>query len=346
MPQTREHFDICRLLRVPAGLIALTKADLVDADTLELARLEVRRVSWPDRFSRRAPVLPVCRERAQGLDDRGSALVRAAHAVTGRSPARSRTAPIDRVFSMKGFGTVVTGTLVSGRIAVDDRLVVAPGERRVKVRGVQVHGAKRPSRRRRAHGRESRRHRRRGNRPRAEPGDRRRLRGDAACRRDRRRASRREAAEARRARAVSSGDRGDPGTRRASDRSPQRRAAGPAPQASARGLGPATGPQLVPSGARGIRSPEARSVRRPRARGSAILRAYSPPVTIAGGHVSDPETPRTAVRRRPSRASVGSRFDPAAEGRPAPEQRADARHGRAMRARPAWRRRRWRPEPA
>jgi len=139
MPQTREHFDICRLLRVPTGLVALTKSDLADADTLELARLEVRELV-AGSFLDGAPIVPVSARTGDGLDAFRQALVEVSRAVQGRAVHGVTRLPIDRVFSMKGFGTVITGTLVSGRIAVDDELAVAPGDRLVKVRGVQVHG--------------------------------------------------------------------------------------------------------------------------------------------------------------------------------------------------------------
>ena len=143
MPQTREHFDICRLLRVPAGLVALTKTDLVDAETLELVRLEVRELV-AGSFLEGAPMVPVSSKTGQGLDEFRAALVQAAASVRGHAAHGVARLPIDRVFSMKGFGTVVTGTLVSGRVSADDDLVIAPGERLVKVRGVQVHGARQP----------------------------------------------------------------------------------------------------------------------------------------------------------------------------------------------------------
>jgi selenocysteine-specific elongation factor len=141
MPQTREHFDICRLLRVPTGIVALTKADLVDADTLELVRLEVRDLV-AGSFLEGAPIVPVSARTGQGLDLLRTALVAHGAAAPGRRADGVARLPIDRVFSMKGFGTVVTGTLVSGTIHADDELLIAPGERRVKVRGVQVHGAR------------------------------------------------------------------------------------------------------------------------------------------------------------------------------------------------------------
>jgi selenocysteine-specific elongation factor len=139
MPQTREHFDICRLLRVPAGFVALTKSDLADADMLELARLEVRELV-AGSFLEGAPIVPVSARTGDGLDAFREALAQVGRTVQRRAVQGVTRLPIDRVFSMKGFGTVVTGTLVSGRIAVDDELAIAPGDRVVKVRGVQVHG--------------------------------------------------------------------------------------------------------------------------------------------------------------------------------------------------------------
>jgi selenocysteine-specific elongation factor len=141
MPQTREHFDICRLLHVPTGLVALTKSDLVDADMLELARLEVCELT-SGSFLQDARIVPVSSKTGDGLDALRDALVEVSAHVPGRSVRSVARLPIDRVFSMKGFGTVVTGTLGAGRIAVDDELVISPGDRRVKVRGVQVHGHK------------------------------------------------------------------------------------------------------------------------------------------------------------------------------------------------------------
>jgi selenocysteine-specific elongation factor len=140
-PQTREHFDICRLLQVRRGLTVLTKSDLVDAETLEVAKLEAEdflRNSFLD--TSKAPIVPVSSLTGAGLDVLRTELAR----IAADSPARDSTAltrlPIDRVFTMKGFGTVVTGTLVSGSIRKDDELELFPARRRVRVRGVQVHG--------------------------------------------------------------------------------------------------------------------------------------------------------------------------------------------------------------
>jgi selenocysteine-specific elongation factor len=139
MPQTREHFDICRLLRIPRGIVVLTKSDLVDEDTRALVREDVRELV-KGTFLEAADVIDVSSTTGQGLETLRAAIAAQA-ARTGRRPVDGAARlPIDRVFSMKGFGTVVTGTLVAGTVRVDDELVVLPRGRKVKVRGVQVHG--------------------------------------------------------------------------------------------------------------------------------------------------------------------------------------------------------------
>jgi selenocysteine-specific elongation factor len=139
MPQTREHFEICRLLGVPAGLIAMTKADLADEDTLELVAMEVRDLV-AGSFLADAPVIAVSARNGDGLAAFREALVAFGRRSRSRSSSGIVRMPIDRAFSVRGFGTVVTGTLLSGRVGVDDELALLPGDRRVKVRGVQVHG--------------------------------------------------------------------------------------------------------------------------------------------------------------------------------------------------------------
>jgi selenocysteine-specific elongation factor len=144
MPQTREHFAICRLLDVRAGVIVLTKSDLVDADTLALTRLEAAELVAGSALAD-APVVVVSAKTGEGLDTLRAALAAVASAMPDRDCAGPPRLPIDRVFSMRGFGTVVTGTLTSGTIRADGELVLLPSGRRVKVRGVQVHGAARPA---------------------------------------------------------------------------------------------------------------------------------------------------------------------------------------------------------
>lgn len=144
MPQTREHFAICRLLQVKTGVVALTKSDLADPETLELARLEARELV-KDSALADAPIVAVSAKTGAGLDALRTALAGAAKAADARDSTGAPRLPIDRVFSMRGFGTVVTGTLTRGTIRQDDELVVLPEGRRVKVRGVQVHGATQPA---------------------------------------------------------------------------------------------------------------------------------------------------------------------------------------------------------
>ena len=139
MPQTREHFDICCLLGVGGGLVALTKADLVDDETLELVRLETRELI-SGSFLDGAPLVPVSARTGAGLDDVRRALAALAAGVAGRRDGGIARLPIDRAFSVKGFGTVVTGTQDSGVIRAEGELTLLPAGRPVKVRGLQVHG--------------------------------------------------------------------------------------------------------------------------------------------------------------------------------------------------------------
>jgi selenocysteine-specific elongation factor len=149
-PQTREHFDICRLLSVRRGITVLTKSDAVDQETLEVVRAEVQDflrgsfLAQPSlgqpNLDAPNPMVDVSSLTGAGIDDLKRELVK----VAGEVPARNSNAiarlPIDRVFTMKGFGTVVTGTLVSGTIHKEDEFEVFPTGKRVRVRGVQVHG--------------------------------------------------------------------------------------------------------------------------------------------------------------------------------------------------------------
>jgi selenocysteine-specific elongation factor len=139
-PQTREHFDICRMLNIRRGLTVLTKADLVDSDTLEVVRLEVEeflRDSFLDPAT--APIVPVSATTGLGLDRLRQELARVADGAPARDPQAAFRLPIDRVFTIKGFGTVATGTLISGTVRKDEEVEVLPGARRVRVRGVQNH---------------------------------------------------------------------------------------------------------------------------------------------------------------------------------------------------------------
>ena len=138
MPQTREHFDICRLLQVDRGVVALTKCDLVDAEMVELVRLETQELLAGSGLEN-APIVPVSARSGAGLEALRGALAAVA-AAPPRTAERPVRLPVDRAFTVRGAGTVVTGTLVAGEIRAEMELDVLPAGRRVKVRGVQVHG--------------------------------------------------------------------------------------------------------------------------------------------------------------------------------------------------------------
>jgi len=138
-PQTREHFDICRLLGIRRGIVALTKADLVEPELVDLVRLEMEEFS-AGSFLEGAPVVPVSSITGAGLDDLRRELERVARAVAEKDAAGHFRLPIDRSFSVKGFGTVVTGTLISGAVRKEQEVELYPTGRRLRVRGVQVYG--------------------------------------------------------------------------------------------------------------------------------------------------------------------------------------------------------------
>lgn len=138
MPQTREHFEVCRLLGVKHGLVALTKADLVDADTLELGQLELADF-LAGSFLAGRPVIPVSAKTGQGLDELRAALAEAARSAPCRAEQGHFRLPIDRVFVQQGFGTIVTGTAISGSIDVNSEVEIQPAGRRVRVRGIESH---------------------------------------------------------------------------------------------------------------------------------------------------------------------------------------------------------------
>jgi selenocysteine-specific elongation factor len=272
-PQTREHFDICRLLRVPAGIVALTKADLVDPDMLELVAIETRELV-SGTFLDGAAIVPVSARTGRGLGDLRAALASVARAVPRtRRPDAPVRMPIDRVFSMKGFGTVVTGTLVAGTIREEAELAVLPAAHRVKVRGIQVHG-------RRA--REARAGQRTalnlGGVDVADLG-----RGDTLADAETLRPSRTVDAVVellQTAKPLKNGARIrlHQGTSELLGRISVARGAAIEPGREAYGRIRLESPAIVTRGDR------------------FILRAYSPPVTIAGGAVLDPDPPRVPIR--------------------------------------------------
>ncbi len=303
MPQTREHFEICRLLGVGAGVVALTKSDLVDAETLELVQLEARELV-AGSFLDGASIVAVSAKTGDGLPTLRQTLAALAARLPGRTGAGPVRLPIDRVFSVRGFGTVVTGTLVSGRLSIDDELAVLPDARRAKVRGVQVHGATRTD---------------------AVAGQRAAVNLAGV-----------EVADLRRGDTLVTPGQFEP-TRRF-DAALQLLAAARPLRHGARvrfhygtsellgrvaiGVADVDGAAPDSSAASEI-PPGARAYVRVRLEAPAvlvrgdrfILRAYSPPVTIAGGEILDPQPPRAGIRTSAGRARF-ARLDP--RGAPAP----------------------------
>ena len=143
MPQTREHMEICNLMGVRAGLVALTKTDMVDEDLLELAMDDVQEFIQ-GTFLEDKPIIPVSSVSGQGLDDFTATLEKICSSLPQRKFSSIFRLPVDRVFSMKGFGTVITGTLVSGQVNVGDEIMVYPKRITSKVRGIQVHSSSVP----------------------------------------------------------------------------------------------------------------------------------------------------------------------------------------------------------
>jgi selenocysteine-specific elongation factor len=140
--QTREHFDILQLLSAREGVIALTKSDLVDAGHLDRLTSEVGAFVH-GTFLERAPVIPVSSVTGAGLDTLKAALMAAGLRVQKREDCGYFRMPIDRVFVIHGFGTVVAGTVLSGEVKVGDKIEILPDQIEAKVRGIQVHKAKR-----------------------------------------------------------------------------------------------------------------------------------------------------------------------------------------------------------
>ncbi|TDI44840.1 MAG: selenocysteine-specific translation elongation factor [Acidobacteria bacterium] len=138
-PQTREHFQICRLLGVQAGVIALTKIDMAEPDLLEIVQDEVKDLV-DGTFLQDAEMVPCSALTGKGVEDVRMALARCLEALPPpRRPDFVRL-PVDRAFTIKGFGTVITGTMLSGRVEAGSELILWPGEERLRVRRVEIHG--------------------------------------------------------------------------------------------------------------------------------------------------------------------------------------------------------------
>ena len=139
MPQTREHMEICELLRVKKGLVVLTKIDLVDdPDWIEMVQEDVTDF-LKNTFLEGSQIIRVSAATGEGFDELIQALERLVGQVEPRSPDGPFRLPVDRVFSMRGFGTVVTGTSAAGKLQLGDPVMIYPREYRTKVRGLQVH---------------------------------------------------------------------------------------------------------------------------------------------------------------------------------------------------------------
>ncbi|NVL91303.1 MAG: selenocysteine-specific translation elongation factor [Desulfobacterales bacterium] len=139
MPQTKEHLDICRLLNIKHGLVALTKIDMVDEEWLAMVTNDVQG-SLKGTFLEGAPFVHVSSLTGQGFPELLETLETLCKAVPERTPGGLFRLPVDRVFTMKGFGTVVTGSLVSGKVRVGETVMIYPSGIQSKVRGLQVHG--------------------------------------------------------------------------------------------------------------------------------------------------------------------------------------------------------------
>jgi selenocysteine-specific elongation factor len=139
MPQTREHFNICRLLGIRTGIVAITKSDLAEDELLELVKLDVAELVQ-DSFLENAPVVPVSSVTGKGSEQLKDAIRNVAATLPPRDSDSISLLPVDRSFSVKGHGAVVTGTLISGSIGLDSSLELLPDRLPVRVRGVQSHG--------------------------------------------------------------------------------------------------------------------------------------------------------------------------------------------------------------
>ena len=139
MPQTREHLEICKLLNVRHGLVVLTKIDMAEPDWLDLVREDVSEY-LSGTFLADAPVVEVSSVTGEGLDELVKTLDGLVREIPDKAEGHLFRLPVDRVFTMKGFGTVITGTTVSGRIGLGDEVSVYPQGIHSKIRGIQVHG--------------------------------------------------------------------------------------------------------------------------------------------------------------------------------------------------------------
>jgi len=142
MPQTREHFDVCRLLGVERGIVVISKSDMVDAELLELVTEEIAELV-DGSFLEEAPVIPVSATTGAGLDNLLAALDEMAKTVVERPESGAFRLPVDRAFVIKGFGTVVTGTVLSGSLSMGESVTLSPSGLSSRVRSLQAYGEER-----------------------------------------------------------------------------------------------------------------------------------------------------------------------------------------------------------
>src|SRR5689334_19395781 len=139
MPQTREHLDICSLLHIKQGFTVLTKIDNVEREMVDLVEEEAREF-LKGSFLAHSPILRASANSGEGLPEVVETLREYARKTQAKDATQIFRLPIDRCFTMKGFGTVVTGTLIAGRVQKDDEVEILPPQRITRVRGIQVHG--------------------------------------------------------------------------------------------------------------------------------------------------------------------------------------------------------------
>src|SRR5215475_4572816 len=140
MPQTREHFDICRLLHLKSGLIVITKIDMIDDEMKELVKADAQELV-KGSFLENSPVVFVSSKTGEGIDELKVKLESIASNLAAKTVDAIPRLPIDRVFTIRGFGTVVTGTLVAGMLRVGDEVELLPEKRRGRIRNIQVHNS-------------------------------------------------------------------------------------------------------------------------------------------------------------------------------------------------------------
>src|SRR4030042_1304560 len=138
MPQTREHLEICKLLDIKSGLVVLTKTDMVDRAWIDLVREDIA-AYLSGTFLENSPVMEVSSVTGDGIEGLVKAIDDMVKSIPERDPGNFFRLPVDRVFTMKGFGTVVTGTTISGGIHVGDDVTIYPQELVFRIRGIQVH---------------------------------------------------------------------------------------------------------------------------------------------------------------------------------------------------------------